>query len=190
MQAIWTALYEGGVEIALTGHSHNYERFAPMNAAGKRDRSLGVREFVVGTGGAFFTGVSSAKPNSEVRQNHTFGVLRITLRPTKYTWKFAPESGKSFGDTGSTDCHDPPGGIPPAPAPEPPLVPDPFPSIVNPRTGAPNGRHAVKCSITGTPAMTSFVEPAEGTPSAASAATTGFSAAAGRTSSSEGSATI
>ena len=32
VQAIWTALYEGGVELALTGHSHNYERFAPMNA--------------------------------------------------------------------------------------------------------------------------------------------------------------
>ena len=112
-QAIWTALYEGGVEVALTGHSHNYERFAPMNASGKRDKSLGVREFVVGTGGAFFTGVSSAKPNSEVRQNHTFGVLKITLRPTRYSWKFTPEAGKSFSDSGSTDCHEPPAGVPP-----------------------------------------------------------------------------
>jgi hypothetical protein len=151
MQPIWTALYEGGVEVALTGHSHNYERFAPMNAAGKRDRTLGVREFVVGTGGAFFTGVGSAKPNSEVRQNHTFGVLKITLRPTKYTWKFTPESGKSFSDSGSTDCHEPPAGVPPAPPPEPPPVTDPFPAIVNPNTGAPNGRHALTCTITGTP---------------------------------------
>jgi hypothetical protein len=148
-QPLWTALYEGGVEVALTGHSHNYERFAPMNAAGKRDRTLGVREFVVGTGGAFFTGISSAKPNSEVRQNHTFGVLKITLRPTKYTWKFTPEAGKSFSDSGTTDCHDPPAGVPPAPPPEPPAVTDPFPAL-NPKTGAPNGHHAVKCTITGT----------------------------------------
>ena len=66
-----------------------------MNASGKRDRPLGVREFVVGTGGAFFTGVSSAKPNSEVRQNHTFGVLKVTLRPTKYTWKFTLRPGRA-----------------------------------------------------------------------------------------------
>jgi acid phosphatase type 7 len=150
MQAIWTALYEGGAEVALTGHSHNYERFAPMNASGKRDRPLGMREFVVGTGGAFFTGVSSPKPNSEVRQNTTYGVLKITLRPTKYTWKFTPEAGKTFSDSGSSDCHDPPAGIPPAPPPEPPAAPSPLPAVLNPQTGAPNGRHAVACTITGT----------------------------------------
>jgi hypothetical protein len=150
MQAVWTALYEGGAEIALAGHSHNYERFAPMNVSGKRDRGLGVRQFVVGTGGAFFTGISSAKPNSEVRQNTTYGVLKITLRPTKYTWKFAPEAGKTFSDSGSTDCHDPPGGTVPVPPAEPLPEPVPVPAAVNPSTGAPNGRHAVACTITGT----------------------------------------
>ena len=147
-QALWTALYEGGVDVALTGHSHNYERFAPMNAAGKRDRTLGVREFVVGTGGAFFTGMSSPKPNSEVRQNNTFGVLKITLRPTKYTWKFTPRPERA-SPTQAPPTARPPAGIPPAPPPEPPAVTDPFPAV-NPKTGAPNGRHAVKCTITGT----------------------------------------
>ena len=148
-QAIWKALYDGGVEVGLAGHSHNYERFAPMNAAGKRDRTLGVRQFVVGTGGAFFTGVGSAKPNSEVRQNHTFGVLKITLRPASYTWKFAPEAGKSFSDGGTTVCHDPPAPLPPPALDPSPALPT-SPVVVNPKTGAPNGHNAVVCTITGT----------------------------------------
>ena len=74
MQDIWKALYDRDADLVLVGHSHNYERFAPMTASGALDRTRGIREFVVGTGGAFFTGVSGARPNSEVRQNNTFGV--------------------------------------------------------------------------------------------------------------------
>jgi hypothetical protein len=150
MQTMWKDLYDWGAEIVLSGHSHNYERFAPMSSSGKRDRVLGLRQFVVGTGGAFFTGISSAKPNSEVRQNNTFGILKITLRPTKYTWKFVPEAGKSFSDSGSSDCHDPPGGYPPVPQELPP-PPPPIPAAVNPKTGGLGGRHPVRCTITGTP---------------------------------------
>jgi len=76
-----------------------------MDASGKLNRTNGIREFIVGTGGAFPTGISSAKPNSEVRQNTTFGVLRMTLHPTSYDWKFVPEAGKTFTDSGSNACH-------------------------------------------------------------------------------------
>jgi hypothetical protein len=105
MQYIWRALYEANADLVLVGHSHNYERFAPMNASGALDRARGMREFVVGTGGAFFTGISSAKPNSEVRQNNTFGVLKVILRPASYEWKFVPEAGKGFTDSGAEPCH-------------------------------------------------------------------------------------
>jgi calcineurin-like phosphoesterase family protein len=105
MQDIWKALYDANADLVVVGHSHNYERFAPMNAGGTLDRARGMREFVVGTGGAFFTGVSGAKPNSEVRQNSTYGVLKLTLRSTSYDWRFVPEAGKSFSDTGSQVCH-------------------------------------------------------------------------------------
>jgi acid phosphatase type 7 len=151
MQPIWKALVDGGADVAATGHSHNYERFAPMNASGKRDNANGVRQFVVGTGGAFFTGLGSAKPNSEVRQNHTFGVLMLTLSPTSYSWKFAPESGKTFTDTGTGNCHAAPAAPPPPPGVPPPASSPAAPAVVNPRTGAPDGgRHAITCSITGT----------------------------------------
>jgi acid phosphatase type 7 len=119
MQAIWKDLYDADADVVLVGHSHDYERFAPQNASGNLDRTRGIREFVVGTGGAFFTGLSTTKPNSEVRQNKTFGVLRLTLHPTSYDWAFVPEAGKTWTDSGSDSCH---GGGPP-PDSEPPTAP-------------------------------------------------------------------
>lgn len=121
MQDIWKALYDNNADLVLVGHSHDYERFAPMNTNGSLDRSRGMREFVVGTGGAFFTGISGAKPNSEVRQNTTFGVLKLTLHPTSYDWKFVPEAGKTFTDSGTEACHGAGGG--PAPDTQAPTAP-------------------------------------------------------------------
>ena len=65
------------------------------------DPGDGIRQFVVGTGGAFFTGIGSTIANSEVSQNDTFGVLKLTLHPTSYDWQFVPEAGKTFTDSGS-----------------------------------------------------------------------------------------
>ena len=59
MQAIWKAAYDAGVDVVLAGHTHNYERFAPQGATGALNNSTGVREFVVGTGGANFASASS-----------------------------------------------------------------------------------------------------------------------------------
>ena len=118
MQALWKDLYDANADLVLVGHSHDYERFAPQNASGVLDRTRGIREFVVGTGGAFFTGLSSPKPNSEVRQNNTFGVLKLTLHPTSYDWQFVPEAGKTFTDAGSEACHG--GGTITPPPPPPP----------------------------------------------------------------------
>jgi Ca2+-binding RTX toxin-like protein len=106
MQPLFQDLYNSGVDLVLGGHAHNYERFAPQDPNGKLDRARGIQQFVVGTGGAFFTSVGSPKPNSEVRQNSTYGVLFLTLHPTSYDWVFVPEAGKSFTDRGSQACHD------------------------------------------------------------------------------------
>jgi acid phosphatase type 7 len=40
-----------------------------------------------------------------VRNNTTFGVLKLTLHPTSYDWVFVPIAGQSFTDTGTTACH-------------------------------------------------------------------------------------
>jgi uncharacterized repeat protein (TIGR01451 family) len=105
MQPIWQALYDARADIVLNGHSHDYERFAPMNASGNLDTAQGIREFVVGVGGAFFTGIGSGRPNSLVRRGDTYGVLKLTLHPAGYDWQFAPEAGKTFSDTGAGSCH-------------------------------------------------------------------------------------
>ena len=67
----------------------HYERVAPVDRNGGVDVATGIRQFVVGTGGAFFTGgLDTLIPQSEAAQNTTFGVLFLTLRPTSYDWRF------------------------------------------------------------------------------------------------------
>ncbi|MCW2499952.1 MAG: Alkaline phosphatase, partial [Frankiales bacterium] len=104
-QAIWQALYEGGVEVAMNGDSHWYERFTPMDSAGKVDPAFGVREFVVGTGGAGLDIPGPALATSEKLDASTHGVLRLTLAAGSYSWSFAPVTGGTLTDTGSTACH-------------------------------------------------------------------------------------
>jgi len=98
-------LYNANAEILMVGHSHFYERFAPQNPSEQLDNARGIREFIVGTGGRNVYGNFVVKPNSEVRNGSTFGVLKLTLHPTSYDWQFVPISGQSFTDSGSTACH-------------------------------------------------------------------------------------
>ena len=141
MGAIYQDLYDANADVVLGGHAHNYERFAPQDPSGKLDRARGLRQFVVGTGGAFFTSIGSKAPNSEVRNNSTYGVLMLTLHPTSYDWRFVPEAGKTFTDAGSESCH---GILPPLPQSRPRLQSAP------PRVGLGRGQE-VTCTVVGTP---------------------------------------
>jgi hypothetical protein len=106
VRPLWAVLHEEGADVLLTGHEHSYERFAPMNAAGERDDAGGVRLFVVGTGGGNLRDFENDPlPTTEVRQDHTWGVLKLTLRSAGYDWKFLPVAGKTFADSGSGTCH-------------------------------------------------------------------------------------
>ncbi len=58
MRGVWQVLYHTGVDVVLAGHDHDYERFAPMDDQGVFDPDRGVREFVVGTGGAQMAGTA------------------------------------------------------------------------------------------------------------------------------------
>ena len=105
IQPIWQALYDAGVELVLNGHDHDYERFAPQDPSGAADPLNGIREFVVGTGGKDLRSIGSTIINSEVHNDNTWGVLKLTLHPTSYDWKFIPVAGKTFTDSGSGICH-------------------------------------------------------------------------------------
>lgn len=102
---LWRLLYRYGVDVVLNGHDHYYERFAPLTPLGKLDRQGGVREFIVGTGGAETYPIRDVQPHSQRRRTDVFGVLSMTLHPDAYDWRFVPVKGESFTDAGSAPCH-------------------------------------------------------------------------------------
>jgi len=102
---LWQTLYDAGADLVLVGHDHLYERFGPQTATGVADPLRGLREFVVGTGGRSHYAFSAPEPNSEVRDSGTFGVLKLTLHGASYDWRFVPDAGGTFTDSGSAVCH-------------------------------------------------------------------------------------
>ena len=107
MGALWDTLYRGGkdaADVVLNGHEHDYERFAPQDPAGKATPD-GIREFVVGTGGAEAYPFGAPLATSEARTTGVDGVLQLTLHPHGYDWRFLPVAGGSFTDRGSASCH-------------------------------------------------------------------------------------
>ncbi len=103
--AFWQALYDYDADIVINGHDHDYERFAPQDPNGNSDPLHGIREFVVGTGGAGARATSNPfLPTTEVRNDNTLGVIKFTLHPTSYDWQFVPVAGGTFTDSGSEPC--------------------------------------------------------------------------------------
>jgi acid phosphatase type 7 len=105
VKPLWEALYAAEADVVLNGHDHNYQRFAPQDPNGKADPERGIREFVVGTGGRSHYSILGPIANSEVYNDETYGVLKITLRPESYEWRFIPVEGETFTDSGSARCH-------------------------------------------------------------------------------------
>lgn len=105
VKPLWDTLYAAGADVVLSGHDHNYQRFAPQHPDGRADPKRGIRQFVVGTGGKSHYTIQSPIENTEVYNDATYGVLKLTLRPDSYAWKFIPVVGKTFTDSGSGSCH-------------------------------------------------------------------------------------
>jgi hypothetical protein len=99
----WQALHAAGAELVVNGHDHDFERFAPQDPSGVAD-DAGIREFVVGTGGAALRDFATLVPNSQVRAANYHGVLELTLHPNGYGWRFVSVEG-TFSDQGSGACH-------------------------------------------------------------------------------------
>ena len=103
---LWEALYEADTDVVLSGHEHNYERFVPQDPEGNAEPSQGIRQFVVGTGGGGGEGpISDPIANSEVRTDGSDGVLKLTLHPKSYDWRFVSVKGETFSDSGDARCH-------------------------------------------------------------------------------------
>ena len=102
MRDFWRILYDAGADVVLSAHDHVYERFAPQTPDGAADAARGIREFVVGTGGAPPYPFVNIQANSETRLS-TMGVLKLSLKADGYDWSFIPVAGT--GDSGSASCH-------------------------------------------------------------------------------------
>ena len=158
MDGMWQILEDAGVDAVLGGHWHDYERFPRMSlppgspiGPGVPDPK-GMREFIVGTGGGphhvFQTDAAGnptlVDPNSEVRIDRKYGVLKLELHPTGYDWEFlsagtpgTPSAGTPL-DQGSDTCT--PGATPPTTAPTTATTaPAVTPTTTTPRTTGPTG---------------------------------------------------
>ena len=83
------------MDVALAGHDHSYERLLID----------GVREFVVGTGGrSLYEFEQEALPTTEVRDDNSYGILRLDLDDDTYAWQFLPAGDSLFSDSGTGDC--------------------------------------------------------------------------------------
>ena len=95
-EPFWAALAAAHADLVLVGHDHDYERFAPQR---------GIRQITAGTGGrSLYIFRATPDPNSEVRNATTYGVLEVGLHPNSYDWRFVPEPGQAFTDSGTTAC--------------------------------------------------------------------------------------
>ena len=101
---LWRTLYAAGADVIISAHEHFYERFAPQTPDGMADSQFGIRQFIVGTGGAPLSQPVRRVANSEAVLS-TFGVLRLTLQDQSYRWEFLSVDGGAILDAGTGQCH-------------------------------------------------------------------------------------
>jgi hypothetical protein len=102
MQPIWDLLVQNGVELALTGHEHSYQRWQPMNSAGEIVPG-GVTQIVVGTGGHELEPFRNADFRVAAAIERRDGALRMVLTSTGADYQFIAIDG-SVLDSGSIPC--------------------------------------------------------------------------------------
>ena len=105
---LWETFHDGGGDLVINAHEHNYQQLAPLDRAGAADPARGVRTFVVGTGGAgFHTAFGGPRESAiEARVLRTHGVLELTLLEGGYRWRFVSVDGVvPDGAAGSASCH-------------------------------------------------------------------------------------
>ena len=100
----WNDLYDARADVVLSAHEHTYERFARQTPWAKASWQ-GIRQFVVGTGGADLLGFAARQPNSQVRIGNVHGVLELVLHPASYDWRFVSEDGAVLDTGGPVACH-------------------------------------------------------------------------------------
>jgi acid phosphatase type 7 len=106
VKPFWHILYNYHADVILNGHAHRYERFARISPSGERSSARGIRQFIVGTGGA--PGGSQQGPDEprvQAKKVGAPGVLKLHLGSGFYHWKFVSVAGRNYTDSGKARCH-------------------------------------------------------------------------------------
>ncbi|HQL38900.1 MAG TPA: metallophosphoesterase [Anaerolineaceae bacterium] len=103
LEPFFRAIHAAGADIVLNGHDHVYVRYAPMDPEGNIDPENGVREFIVGTGGAYLQTNFVSLPAEEMRIS-TWGLLQLELGEGFYRWSFFDLEMQVL-DSGEDWCH-------------------------------------------------------------------------------------
>jgi hypothetical protein len=106
VKPFWDDLYAAKADLIINAHMRDYERFAPQTSAGVADPVNGIRQIIVGTGGDGLDAVNTLiTANSEARISGVYGVLKLTLYDSSYSWEFVPVAGQTATDSGNGSCH-------------------------------------------------------------------------------------
>ena len=105
MRDIYELMYKYGVEFVINGHEHGALVFRAMDASGNFDKMDGVREFIIGTGGAGLILKQDNLPDLEAFDNDHFGAFKFTLKKNGYDWEFIPVGWFVKPVLGSDTCH-------------------------------------------------------------------------------------
>ena len=110
MNTIWSMLANAGVDIVLTGHDHDYQRWKSLDGTGV-PAPLGATEFVVGTGGhgiQAFTRTDARFVKGADTTPNALGALKLSLVAGSADYEFINAAG-SVRDSGNVSCGTVPG---------------------------------------------------------------------------------
>jgi Calcineurin-like phosphoesterase len=101
MRSVWKTLDERGVDMVVTGHAHNYQRYRRLNYLGAQTGS-GMPSVIVGTGGKSLIPVGTVSwPGALAALDDThFGFLKMVFNATATGWT---QAFKTTTGTGSLD---------------------------------------------------------------------------------------
>jgi hypothetical protein len=106
VKPFWHILYNHHADVILSGHAHRYERFARITPSGERSSARGIRQFIVGTGGARGEPQQGPdEPRVQAKKVGAPGVLKLHLGSGFYHWRFVPVEGRHYTDSGKARCH-------------------------------------------------------------------------------------
>ena len=106
MDDIWTLLTQHDVDVVLTGHDHNYQRWKPLNTRAVPNPT-GITQFVIGSGGhgvRAFTSEDERVAYANDNRKEGFGALQLALYPSGLEYEFINTVGNTL-DEGQIKCH-------------------------------------------------------------------------------------